>query len=186
MVKILNNYNSKFENGQKSAGCPSFGAFKPVEIGDGLTRAFSNINEKFGTPQQRMVIGGSALFLQPMIDLNNKNVDDKTKQTAATRSFSRAIIGTLSGIAVRCSCIEIGKQITKEGGAFYIDALKKANPSEIRNYSRTIGNILALGTLLVTNFLVDVPLINKMSGYINEKVFGNKPKEVVEGKVKNA
>jgi|GEM_PF-5429882 len=163
----------------------SFGALKiPPKLTDFLIRA-----DKFGTPTQRIVIGSTAMFLQPMIDLKNKKVDDKTRQTAASRSFSRAIVGTISGIAVRTGCIKLGEKLSENGKAFWFDGLNKLNKDQFQNYSKAVGNVLALGVLLFTNFLFDVPLITKMSTYINKKVFGNEPanaKSAAGGKVPSA
>lgn len=155
----------------KKAAQPCFGAFV---VPKGASKGLEVLN-KIGTPTQRVVIGSTAMVLQPLIDLSNKNVDEKTRQTSASRSFSRAIIGTISGILVRVGCIELGNALTKNGKYLAIEALKSASPDQIKNYSKAVGNILSLGVLLFSNFLFDVPLINKMAAVINEKVFGNKP-----------
>ena len=175
MLQVSNNINRR-ANGNK----PSFGALKsPVKIPASLTDFFIKAN-KINTPTQRLVIGSSAMFLQPVIDLSNKKVDDKTRQTAASRSFSRAIIGTVSGIAVRVACFKIGDVFTQPGKNLHVAGL---DTKQFKNYSRAVGNILSLGVLLFSNFLVDVPLINKMSAYVNKKVFGNESADV---KNKNA
>ncbi len=174
MLRVSNNVNIK-SNGNK----PSFGALKiPPGVTDFLVKA-----DNFGTPTQRIVIGSTAMFLQPMIDLSNKKVDDKTRQMTASRSFSRAIIGTVSGIAVRVACFKAGDAMTQPGKSFHFAGL---NAGQLKNYSRAIGNILALGVLLFTNFLVDVPLISKMSTYINKKVFGIDPADVKSASTKEA
>lgn len=172
MTKISNNYHLKALETKKGAAQPSFGA---LNIGPRIGDKLSWLNAKFNTPGQRIVIGASAMFLQPVIDLKNKRVDDTTRQAAASRSFSRAIIGTISGIAVRGTCIELGKKLSEKGRYCFIDALKTATPEQVQNYSKAVGNAMALAVLLVTNFIFDVPLINKMSAYINEKIFGHKP-----------
>ena len=86
-----------------------------------------------------------------------------------------SIIGTISGIAVRTSCFKLAEKLTKEGKYLYIDALKNADPKQLDNYIKATGNIMALAVLLVTNFAFDVPLISKMTSFVNKKIFGNEP-----------
>lgn len=153
-------------------------SFKKIELGYKLTKFFTKIPEKISTPEQRIFIGGSALFLHPLIDLKNKRVDRRTRETSASRSMSRAIVGTVSGIAVRAVCNGIGERLaTSKNPLFAIDAVKTANRAQLKRYGVVLGSILSLAALSVTNFIFDVPLINKYQNIINEKVFGNKPNE---------
>ena len=52
-------------------------------------------------PEQRILIGATGLAIQPIIDLNNKNVDKETRKTSAWRTAAKIIVGTLVGVAVR-------------------------------------------------------------------------------------
>ncbi len=171
MSKITSNYQTKLYNRGNS---PSFGACNiPAKVTDALIWL-----NKRDTAFQRTIIGSTALFLQPTIDLRNKKVDKKTRETAASRSISRAIVGTITGIAVRLACFKAGDILSDTGKYLYFDGLKHLSKDQMRNYARATGNIMALGVLLFTNFLVDVPLINKISTVINDKFFGNKPADV--------
>lgn len=150
----------------------------PLVFGEKLTKVLTRIPEVISTPHQRIFIGGTALFLHPLIDLNNKRVDKRTRETSASRSMSRAIVGTVSGIAVRAMCNNVGDKLTKsKNPAFVIDALKTADHAQRKRYGVVLGSILSLLALSVTNFIFDVPLINKYQNLINEKVFHNKPNE---------
>ena len=154
----------------------SFKGANPVKLGSKLTKIFTRLPEVISTPQQRMIVGGSALILHPIIDLNNKKVDKRTRETSASRSMSRAIVGTVSGIAVRALCNNAGDKLSKsKNPAFAIDALKKADTAQLKRYGVVLGSILSLLALSITNFIFDVPLINKYQNLINEKVFHNKP-----------
>ncbi|MBR2386066.1 hypothetical protein IKA92_02065 [bacterium] len=150
--------------------------FKGWKVGKTGEAVFDYIGRKIDTPQQRLAIGSSALILHPLIDLTNNKVDKKTRETAASRSIARAIIGTVTGLIVRMSCIKFGDVVVAKRNKFFnIDALATATEKNLKNYSSMIGNILALMIMLVTNFTVDMPLINKYQDIINEKVFKNKP-----------
>ncbi|MBQ3101444.1 hypothetical protein IJC60_00400 [bacterium] len=153
-----------------------------MKLGNKLTKIFTRLPEVISTPQQRMLVGGSALILHPIIDLNNKKVDKRTRETSASRSMSRAIIGTISGIAVRSLCNNAGDKLSKsKNPALAIDALKNADSAQLKRYGVVLGSILSLLALSVTNFIFDVPLINKYQNLINEKVFNNKPQDKIGG-----
>lgn len=174
MVKInpVKNNNNKL----------TFRGASPMKLGNKLTKIFTRLPEVISTPQQRMLVGGSALILHPIIDLNNKKVDKRTRETSASRSMSRAIIGTISGIAVRSLCNNAGDKLSKsKNPALAIDALKNADSAQLKRYGVVLGSILSLLALSVTNFIFDVPLINKYQNLINEKVFNNKPQDKIGG-----
>ncbi len=146
----------------------------PARLSDMLTK----LPEVMSTPQQRVIIGSSALILHPIIDLNNTRVDERTRQTSASRSMSRAIVGTVSGIAVRALCNNLGDKLAKsKNPTFTIDAIKTADHAQVKRYGVILGSILSFLALAVTNFIFDVPLINKYQNLINEKVFHNKPND---------
>ncbi len=156
----------------------SFRGANPMQLGSKLTKIFTRLPEVISTPQQRMLVGGSALILHPIIDLNNKKVDKRTRETSASRSMSRAIVGTISGIAVRALCNNAGDKLSKsKNPTFAIDALKNANSAQLKRYGVVLGSILSLLALSVSNMIFDVPLINKYQNLINEKVFHNKPND---------
>lgn len=140
----------------------------PIKISGNICDKLTRIG-KFNTVAQRVALGSTMLLFQPLIDLNNKNVDEKTRKISASRSFSRAIVGTLAGVGVRLGCFALGALLSKKGRPFYIEALKKATPDEYNNYTKLIGNILSCGALVVANFIIDMPGINAMSNFINEK-----------------
>ncbi len=156
----------------------SFRGVGPFKLGGRLTKILTRLPEVISTPQQRMIVGGSALILHPIIDLNNKKVDKRTRETSASRSMSRAIVGTVSGIAVRALCNNAGDKLSKsKNPAFAIDALKNADSAQLKRYGVVLGSILSLLALSITNFIFDVPLINKYQNLINDKVFHNKPND---------
>lgn len=151
-------------------------SFQGWKVGKAGEAVFEYIGRHIDTPQQRLAIGSTALILHPIIDLTNKKVDKKTKEKAASRSIARAIIGTITGLAVRMSCLKLGDVLVKNRNKFVnIEALKTASEKNLKNYASVIGNVMALLIMLVTNFTIDMPQINKWQDIINEKVFKNKP-----------
>lgn len=149
---------------------PSFGA-NPVVIKKGLHSALNFCDEKISSPAQRLVIGGTAVVIQPWIDLANKDVDEKTRESSAARSVARAVIGTLTGIIIRSLAIDITKKHSQEGKIFFTEGLKKATEAQKKNYYGVIGTSVAVFVMLFTNFLLDVPGINWMQNLLMDTVF---------------
>lgn len=180
----------------------------PLVLGSAASNAFQKL-AKWSSPEQRLVIGSTALFLQPLIDLQNKNVDSETRELNASRSISRAIVGTATGFAIRKACIGLATSVAEKGPKSWLgrllsssnienlkDHLKNGAPlkpelvknfqsmSEKRlqevivNYGKVLGTALALGVMLFTNFLVDVPCINKLSKKVHALLFKKKGQEV--------
>lgn len=144
---------------------------------DKVKNAFQKMGN-FSTPQNRLFMGASALALQPMIDWNNKDVDEKTRQVSVARTIAKIGIGTVTGIVVRQQCINLMKKFTytlndieklpKEKEAPKLAKLFIPNHiSEelfqkaerlMKKHRNALGSIMALGVMLFTNFLVDAPL----------------------------
>ena len=180
---IMTKINSIKENQQ---------SFKGLSIGPHLCDALTVLS-KASTATQRGVIGTTAAFLQPNIDLRNKNVDEETRTLNASRSIARAIVGTATGIAIRCGFIGLAKNMVKEAPKnalqrfFTTESLEAAREAakglsadspiakdfarRIGGYGEVFGTALALGVMLFTNFLVDVPLTHKLSMWINKTFF---------------
>ncbi len=141
--------------------------------------------DKVNSVGQRAILGVTAMFLQPMIDMSNKDVDQKTRESSAIRSIARNGIGMLTGVTVRAATIKFAEKFTGEGkfldfkaseksmeamtkqGKKIVKSLADASEKQIKNYSATMGTLLGLCVMLFTNFLVDIPLINASQNKID-------------------
>ncbi len=117
--------------------------------------------------------------------------DGRTKKSSkvqAVRTFSQAVGGTFVGVIIRGLCIagatalcmKLGEKAGQKLGETFGDkAINLINDGVDKSslYSRTknasdwgknIGGAAALLVMLVTNFIIDVPIINA----INKKAFG--------------
>ena len=171
----------------------NFRAVKPITIGNKAQSILTKI-ENFSSVQQRLAIGGTALLIQPVIDLNNKEVDKDTRWVSAIRSGAKAIVGTATGILVRGACMKAtelklakrdatGKAI-KEAGKIVVDPNKinkllgnafdslNLSPKElsdaINRVPSVIGTLVALGAMIITNFALDAPLTNKSAELVEK------------------
>lgn len=139
------------------------------------------------TPENRFFLGVAAIALQPMIDLNNKDVDEKTRKVSCARTIAKAIAGTAVGVAVRYACIKSidaltltpkeleksGKKVTDWNQALIPTKIDRKIYGEaerlVKKHRQTIGSVLALGVMLITNFALDVPITKYLTNVFMDK-----------------
>lgn len=155
---------------------------------DKIIDSVAYIGRKWSSPQQRVVMGATAIFMQPFIDYHNKAVDEKTRKVSVARTIAKIVAGTLTGYAVRYACIkgivatsktlaEIPKNASpmqkKLRQLFTPKNLDPANKDAFAQYRNAMGTIVSLVVMLFTNFAIDAPLTkfltNKLIKYQQEK-----------------
>lgn len=113
--------------------------------------------EKFGrncsSAEQRLILGATAIFMQPAIDAHNKNVDEKTRKVSVARTIGKVIAGTLTGFAIRKACIK-----AMDLKMFKPSNIAKVSKDAYAQYKNAMGTIVALVVMAFTNFLIDAPL----------------------------
>ncbi len=137
---------------------------------------------------QKLVMSSGEATLGPLVDIGvgktitklTNEKDGRTNQSSkvqAVRTFSQTIGGTITGIAIRALCIgaataacmaagkkagsNIANILTQNGK---IDASKAFEYNElISKWGKNIGGALATCVMMVTNFVIDAPLINKIN-----------------------
>ena len=176
--------------------CREVKGFLHLIISSAKTKQYFNwIGEHVSSPEQRLLLGATALATQPFIDYNNKNVDENTRMISVARTLAKIVAGTVVGVAVRVGCIAIAKKygktvITKlPDGAISVAPKTKSdifapkfdylNITEERYLKRekthrsTMGTILATGAMMFTNFLVDAPLTRFLTGKFSNFITQN-------------
>ena len=162
--------------------------------------AFTPSNEKFikgvkwvgkhvSSPQQRLILGATALMSQPFIDLHNRHVDEDTRKVSAMRTIAKIIAGTTTGYLVRYGCnLAVEKFINApvEGAKawkslLYPKKIVEVTELGLQHYKLSLGSIIALGVMMFTNFAIDAPLTK----YLTNK-FIDKAKETELNKLKEA
>ncbi len=172
----------------------SFGSAAQIAKKEISNKVVSSVLKKFSefsSPEQRLMLGVTALFTQPFIDLNNKRVNEDTRLMSFSRTLAKIIVGTTVGVLVRKECIKFAHKYTKmisidkvAGVGKYAVAAEKdsiLSPKYVRtynpiyhdNYVNAIGTFAGIGVSLVTNFLIDAPLTqiftNKCYKYLKNK-----------------
>ncbi len=143
-----------------------------------ISQKYTNIAKKAGNkihaPQQRLIVGITALATQPVIDLSNKKVDEDTRVLAACRSLGKIIACTFSGVVVRSGCIKFCERLKDKAAMQKVLIGAKATKMEITKFSNFMGATAALGVMLFTNFLWDAPVTQKLTNFFYNLVSGKK------------
>ena len=167
---------------------------KSVELGEKAQKTLEWTNKQISSPEQRLILGVTALATQPYIEGHNKRVDRKTKKVAIARTVSKIIAGTLVGVCVRKASIKaiskysdyttknISDALTKQGekiveglkadknSLFTPSKMENCTLQKIANYRNAIGTYLGLVISLFTNLLIDAPLTNILSNYFSKQI----------------
>lgn len=153
---------------------------------------FSKDHEKFiewcgdhiRSPEQRLILGATALAIQPAIDLNNKDVDEDTRKISCARTIAKTLIGTATGFLVRYGCIKlveskskIGKEVNKAIDRLFTPSCVTKHTGAFRHYKNALGTLLGVAVMLITNFAIDAPVTKILTNYFNKKM-NTKSKEV--------
>ena len=160
------------------------------------SKFWRRVDSKISRPaENRAIMGITALSLQPIIDSQNKEVDEKTRKISICRTISKIVVGTLVGICVRGAAYKLVKNMTNVNGTGklsktllpkkYIEELTK-EPKFLENYRSALSTGSAILAMLVTNFAIDAPLTVKMTNVLKKKFVEDKEtnpikKEVLHG-----
>lgn len=190
MNNVKSNATSyELRNGGHACSTPAFcGAPRIFTIkNEKIQNAFKAMGD-FSTPTNRLILGASALAIQPWIDSNNKDVDEETRKFSVAKTIAKIIVGTITGIAVRQFCINSMEKFTKTpeqirnfsekqkkiATALIPDSVthtKFAEATRLMNkHRKALGSIAALGCMLFTNFLIDAPLTKILTNILKEKM----------------
>ncbi len=149
------------------------------------------VGEKVSSPENRLILGVTALMSQPFIDLNNKKVDEDTRKVSAARTVAKIIAGTTTGVLIRSGCIHAIDAFTKLPTEITSDMKFKKlrtlfTPSagilkDLNQYKKSLGTILSLGVMVVTNFLLDAPLTKFLTNKFVDRI-NSKKEQVLQNK----
>ena len=136
--------------------------------GERANKAIKWIGKNISSPENRFILGATALMSQPFIDLSNKKVDEDTRKVSAARTVAKIIAGTATGVLIRSGCIHAVNAFTKLPREIRPDMKFKTlrtllTPSEkvcknLAEYKNAMGTIIATVVMMFTNFLIDAPL----------------------------
>lgn len=148
------------------------------------------VGREISSPENRLILGVSALMSQPFIDASNKNVDEQTRRVSVCRTVAKIIAGTSTGVLIRYGCIgainkwsKLPSSLNKAGqkvqlnklNTFFSPSNALSDVSEaMKQYRKTLGTILSLFVMSITNFVIDAPLTRFLTNLFIEKSGGVK------------
>ena len=140
-----------------------------VKLGEKPMKILQYCANKLAGPENRLILGVSALASQPFIDFYNKSVDEETRKYSTCKTIAKIIVGTTVGVIVRALTIRYAANLLKSIDVSNVapDILK--NPESRKIFQKTIGDILGLGVCLFTNFFIDAPLTKKGTNMLADK-----------------
>lgn len=143
---------------------------------DGKAAFLKWVGSAISAPENRLILGVTALVSQPWIDLYNKDVDERTRKVSCARTIAKIVAGTTTGVAIRYGTIGLAKKLSKvpELNKSLKSFQKWLMPSKVditkihsgdlmekeglKQYQNTVGTLLGLVVMTYTNFAIDVPL----------------------------
>lgn len=141
-----------------------------------MTNAVKWVGQHISSPENRLILGATALMSQPFIDLHNRRVNERTKEISAARTVAKILAGTTTGVIVRYACIAAANAFTHKPGpgvkkisTLFYPKNSKITAKELKKYINFMGTALSLGVMMFTNFLIDAPLTKFLTNkFIND------------------
>ncbi len=153
---------------------------------------------------QKMVMSASEVAFAPFIDIGigkaitkiSDEKDGRTNQSSkvqAIRTVSQTVGGTITGVAIRLLCIgaataafaKLGSKGGEKIGEGIAELINKSgNKYDIQKNAaaigKNVGGLLATFVMMVTNFVLDIPIINFINKKLTDIVLKNKENKEVE------
>lgn len=149
--------------------------FKGLTAGPKTRKAFDKLGG-IKSPGQRLIFGASALALHPLLDKINPWVDEETKKISTTRSAAKAIASTATGVVIREACIVGTDAILNNKNI--AGKLPKYMLKDKGHTAAVIGTLMGLAVMVFTNFLIDVPLTDKLTAIFTKMRNGKNQKNL--------
>ena len=173
--KVLNKVSSKI---------PNF-----VVDSQSLNNGIKWVGKHISSPQNRLILGVSALLSQPFIDLHNRRVDEKTRKTSAARTVAKIIAGTTTGFLVRYYSIKLVDKMAQipskkhpvgSWSTFLSPDRSKVMYKKLDHYKYGLGTALAIGTMVITNFIIDAPLTKYLTNKFIKRIEKNEQNKLAK------
>ena len=174
------------------------GAIPTVTIkGERANKIITWIGKNISSPENRLILGVTALMSQPFIDLHNRKVDEETRKVSAARTVAKIIAGTLTGVLVRKGCIKaidafsmLPSQITSKTKwpwlrtLFTPDSAISGALTDLTHHKNALGTFLSLFVMTITNFAIDAPLTKFLTNKFVDKIKEKDAIKAEEAKLK--
>ena len=147
---------------------------------DTYVKNIKEIGQKISSAEQRLILGATAIAIQPAIDANNKSVDKQTRKVSVARTIAKIVTGTFTGYFIRKGCIKAIQKwsqiptnnLPKYKSMFFpkaTDLKIDVNSDAFKQYQNAAGTIAALAVMVVSNFAIDAPLTKILTNWLVDK-----------------
>ncbi|MBR1618951.1 hypothetical protein IJ674_03530 [bacterium] len=133
--------------------------------------------QHISSPQNRVILGATALMSQPFIDLHNRNVDEETRKVSAARTVAKILAGTTTGFLVRYYTIKAVDFFTLKPDKTIRTINSLLFPRGVnttikgmQQYKLALGTFISLGIMMFTNFAIDAPLTKVLTNMFVKKI----------------
>lgn len=156
--------------------------------------------EKLNSYHNRAFLGVTALPLFTLYDCFT-SPDKETRNNSLSKTWAKIIVGTTTGIIIRylgfrfakrfatpllerlgSDAVYVKKSERRFGSLFFpkqrLGKHKislKLQQKWLENFQKALGTYAAISAMLVTNFLVDMPLTMMLTNFLNKNVFKQNP-----------
>ena len=142
------------------------------------------LGKYISSPENRLIMGVTALVSQPFIDLNNKDVDESTRIVSCAKTLGKIIAGTTTGVLIRHLTIKLATAMSRTEEEFKLPGCKikptkfntilttinhKPDKPYYNQYRKALGTFIGIGVMLITNFAIDMPLTNFLTNFFTKK-----------------
>ncbi|MBO6181578.1 hypothetical protein J6O86_07835 [bacterium] len=163
-----------------------FNTLPSMELKNGrVLNAVKWAGQHISSPQNRVILGATALMSQPFIDLHNRNVDDETRKVSAARTVAKILAGTTTGFFVRYYAIKAVDFFTLKPDKTIRTVKSLLFPRGVnttikgmQQYKLALGTFISLGVMMFTNFAIDAPLTKVLTNMFVKKIKEHERKKV--------
>lgn len=141
--------------------------------------------QHISSPQNRLILGVTALMSQPFIDFYNKRVDEETRKVSAARTCAKILAGTTTGYLVRYYTIKLVDAFTKNPAVAKNEWQSCMFPRRVRTtlkglqqHKLVLGTYIALAVMMFTNFAIDAPLTQLLTNVFVKKIKDNEKNKI--------
>lgn len=158
-------FNGRLGNFAEKAKQKFYDKFASRTVGERADKFYKWAGNKISSAESRLILGGTAIILQPIFDFFNKKQDEETRIVSVCRTISKIIAGTLTGFLIRKGTIKLiqacsqmpAPNLPKWKTLLTPKNIENIDPDRLKHTQNAMGTFTALGVMVYTNFKIDAP-----------------------------
>ena len=159
-------FNGRFGDFANKAKQKFYDKFASRTVSERADKFYKLVGDKISSAESRLILGGTAIFLQPIFDFFNKKQEEQTRIVSVCRTVAKIVAGTLTGFLIRKGTIKLiqacsqmpAPNLPKWKTLLTPKNIENIDPEKLKHTQNAIGTFAALGIMVYTNFAIDAPL----------------------------